>query len=420
MILKMILLLLVSLILLILLMLPNIAITFGLSHIPRNTLLWPSLEITPSPLTVLNPSPSNSNSSSTQSLQEQQAISAAQNDVTIANTVITFTGVFVGIVTAAVAIAGYFGISEVFKIRNLRTNFELNINEINNKADQVEKRFDKKVEGFESKVQKFNTKLNQLSSDFDNLRFLDISYYFNEGTKAYRLGDNEHAVEYYKQALKFQPNQPQILERLGRAYSNLNDMQEAIECLEKALSLNPNNESVLRSLGLYYRYSDKERAIEYFNRCLRINDSDYEAWDFLGLLNRDQGHIDEAISAHEKALRLEKRPETEFYLSILLLYSPKGDKIRAKELMSTAHKGTFEKEHDQRIRPVWKILIQTGVLIIDDKKEDALELIQTLTQYITTERIYKAVEGHLQFLLEGTNHKEWEKEFMDIVKLKEK
>jgi hypothetical protein len=56
---------------------------------------------------------------------------------------------------------------------------------------------------------------------------------------------------------------------------------------------------------------------------------------------------------------------------------------------------------------------------MDGEKEEALRIIHTLTEYITTKRIYDAITAHLQFLLEGTEHKEWIPEFMDIVKLKE-
>jgi len=116
------------------------------------------------------------------------------------------------------------------------------------------------------------------------------------------------------------------------------------------------------------------------------------------------------------ALAIEQRPETEFYLSIL--YSLKGKQRRAQLIAALAEEDLGKKEHDQRIRPVWKTLIHAGIPIIDGKKDEALSLIQTLTTYITTQRIYEALKGHLQFLLEGTDHKDWLPEFMEILKLK--
>ena len=158
-------------------------------------------------------------------------------------------------------------------------------------------------------------------------------------------------------------------------------------------------------------------AIKYLNDSLEINPSGYEAWDFLGLLYRDLGRFDDAIVAHERAFSINQRPETEFYLSIL--YALKGDRIRAKLMAIAAYEDTGKQEHDQRIRPVWKILIHAAIPIIDDHKEVAIELLRSLSEYVTTKRIYDGIKAHLQFLLEGTDHKEWVPEFMEIVKLRE-
>src|SRR5205085_3208719 len=103
-------------------------------------------------------------------------------------------------------------------------------------------------------------------------------------------------------------------------------------------------------LSLLYRSTEPEKAIENLKDIVQKNPKAFEAWDFLGLCYRDQlirndeliidqTLIDEAISAHERALAIKKRPETEFYLGIMLYYSSKGDKIRAKELLLSAYDG---------------------------------------------------------------------------------
>ncbi len=409
-----------------------------------------------SPLPTLPPSPTvtpTASSNSAQNAQDQQVISEAKQDVSTANAIITFAGLFVGVLAVIVAIvsfvatvAGFVGVFEVRKIRKLRMKFETDNKRVNQLRMEFEadiKRIDKLVVDFEeqlvkvtlhtteieSKNQLFEKQLviiAQHTADIENKNktLMEASYYFDLATDAYNIGDNLHAIEYYKRALQLQPDNIKVMERLGRAYSNLNDMVNAIKYLNDALKIDPQNVPALRSLALCYRYSDKPKAIEYLKRSLAINSGGYEAWDFLGLLYRDQifqdqKYIDEAISAHENALAINKRPETEFYLSILLLYSPKGDKIRAKALMLSAYQDTLEQEHDLRIRPVWKILIHAGIPIIEGEKEEALEIIRTLTSYITTQRIYEALKGHLQFLLEGIDHKEWIPEFMEIVRLQE-
>src|SRR5207253_10762505 len=103
---------------------------------------------------------------------------------------------------------------------------------------------------------------------------------------------------------------------------------------------------------LCYRYTNPEKAIEYLNRSLAVNPRGYEALDFLGLIYRDNGDINKAISCHEEALKIQQRPETYFYLSIL--YALKGDIRGARVMALSGDYDTSKQEHDQRVRPVWK------------------------------------------------------------------
>ena len=332
--------------------------------------------------------------------------------------------------------------TRVYELRAESEASSTRINELRILFEVGSKHIGKLVEGFEEQLKKLTqqnkdieSKNQQLEEEVGQLTQrektqMEASYYFDLATNAYKIGDNIHAIEYYKRALQLQPDNIKVMERIGRAYSNMNDMENAIEYLNKALKIDPEYEPVLRSLALHYRYSEPEKAIEYLERVVQNNPEAYEALDFLGLCFRDrllrehelihdQTIIDQAIEAHEKALNVKKRPETEFYLGILLYFSPKGDKIRAKELMLSAYNGILKQEHDLRIRKVWKILIHAGVPIVNGNKSEALALIKSLTEYITSQRIRDGVGAHLRFLLEGTDHKEWIPKFMDIVKLKE-
>ena len=353
--------------------------------------------------------PSNSSGSSSQNTQSQQT-----SDNTIANDTITTAGVFaavVGVILAllalAAAIATGVGIFEVNRIRQFRKQFDIRLEKLDKRIEAELGQLDKRI-------------------DTESQKFIEAAFYYSEGSKFYRSGDNHHAIEFYLRALNLQPNNISILERLGRAYSNLNDTDNAFKYFNEALALNPEDETVLRSLSLLYRSMEPQKAIEYLKGIVQKNPKAFEAWDFLGLcyrdqlirnqeLLKDQTIIDEAIAAHENALAIKKRPETEFYLGILLYFSSKGDKIRAKSLMLSAYNGTLEQEHDLRIRQVWKVLIHAGVPIVNDDKEVALSVIESLKEYITTQRIYVGVESHLRFLLEGTGHSDWMQAVMDII-----
>jgi tetratricopeptide (TPR) repeat protein len=279
-----------------------------------------------------------------------------------------------------------------------------------------EERLEELAKHFEKEGQTFEERLEELAKHFESQTFMEASYNFGVATDAYKVGNNERAIEYYSLVLQSQPNNINVMERLGRAYSNLNDMDNAVYYLERARMIDPRNVPALRSLALCYRYKDREKAIGLLNEALTIDPHDYEAWDFLGLIYRDGGLIDKAINAHQQALANKRRPETQFYLSIL--YFLKGDRTRAKLMALTADDDAQKKEYAEKLRPVWRILIHCAVYIIENDEEESLRIIQTLTRYITTDRIYDSLKGHLELLLAATGHKEWTAKFLEIVKVR--
>lgn len=382
----------------ILLLSPTIAVNSRASNLTEPLSLWTGEQNMPQPIVVTPTSTVNS----AQNSQERQT-----SDNTIANDTITAAGVFaavvgviLGMLTLVAAIATGFGILEVRRISGFRKRFDVELKQLHELIDT------------------------------ESQKFIEASYFYSEGTKEYKAGDNKHAIEHYLEALKYLPKSPRILERIGRAYSNLDVNERAFDYLKRALVLDPDYEPALRSLALYYRYFDRQEAIKLLKQILAKNSSAYETWDFLGLcyrdqlqqgeqLSKDQEIINKAINAHEEALKIKKRPETEFYLGILLYFSPEGDKNCAKELLISASKRVEEQEHDMRIRDVWKNLILVGLPVVEDNQNEALQKIISMIQYNSSykpsRRIYVGVESHLRFLLEGTGHSNWIQTFMDSV-----
>lgn len=362
---------------------------------------WNQMNKTYVPLEITASSTSNQNTnSSSPNSQDEQILSEAQQDISVANNIIAWSGFFLAIIASAVTVAGFFGIREFLRIRHLSDEFEKQIQGVTHLKTQVE-----------SDLQELH---KQLASESQTL--IEAAYNFSVATDAYRVGDNVRAIEYYLQVLSAQPENKLVMERLGRAYSNLNEMSKALHYLEKALASDSSYVPALRSLALCYRYTDKDKSIDYFQQALKLDPSDYETWDFLGLIYRDNQRIGEAIDAHTQALSLKRRPETQFYLSIL--YAMQGDMKRAKLMSLNAEDDLDKKEHDERIRPIWKDLIRSGVHIIEGDEDEAYKFIESLSPYIRTQRTYDAVTGHLNFLLEATGHSAWGKKFTSVLTVK--
>lgn len=347
--------------------------------------------------------------SPTISISTSSSTSEADQVTSLAEFVIYWCGIGLAVVTALLAIAGTIGVIELRRIHQVRTDLT-----------ELRSQFTSHIEDVSNLKKQVGEELVELSKRFESesQTFMDANYTFTEANNAYKVGNNIGAIEYFLRVLEMQPKNIRVMERLGRAYSNLNETSKAIFYLEKALSIDPENVPALRSLGLCYRYIDKDKAIGYLKRALEIDPREHETWDFLGLFYRDQGDIDEAIFAHEQSLTLKRRPETEFYLSIL--YLKKGDKRRGKLMALNAENDLREHEHNERIRPVWKILIRAGANIIEGNEDEAFQLIQTLLPYITSQRTYDAVAGHLKFFLDATGNQDLIPKFTDILKVKEK
>ena len=297
----------------ILLVFPNTANAIQLKH--RTTMVKPSTNLKINWLSTIMISPTVTSVSTPQGISDQQILTEAQNNVSIADAIIYWSQyelAGVGLVFAAV---GFLGIREFSHFVRLRKESEVRLKKVSDLEKQVEKQLEQLTIHSKSESQrlndqitqigtlpieekqKFEQRLDQFTKQFESesqnfmQTFMEASYNFNIATGAYRIGDNELAIEYYLLVLISQPKNTLVMERLGRAYSNLNDMNKAIEYLQKALAIDSSFVPALRSLGLCYRYIDKDKAIDYFQQALKINPSDYETWDFLGLLYRDNQRI---------------------------------------------------------------------------------------------------------------------------------
>ena len=285
----------------------------------------------------------------------------------------------------------------------------------NQTIDDVKKKLESTMENLErtseERFQAISTRLENESQTF-----MEVSYNFVQGSNAYYLGDDIHALQYFLRALQLQPNNTRILERVGRIYANFNDISNALSYLEKAITLESSNLEVLRSLARCYRYIDTDKAIDFLKKALLINTSSYETWNLLGLIYLDQEKYDEAIPCHERALELKNQPQTKSHLSVL--FALKGDMQSAKDMAKAADYEKDKGENNLILRPVWKLHIHLISLIIDDKKKEALETLQAISEYMITKRVYEAVRTDVSHLLLATNHVDWMSEFMDLIKLK--
>jgi len=105
--------------------------------------------------------------------------------------------------------------------------------------------------------------------------------------------------------------------KIGLSYYNENKFQKAFIEFQTALEFNPHDKEVLNAIGIVHlsQFENLEKAMEYFNMALKVDNNYSEAYNNLGVTYEKMGKTDEAIASYEKALSnpMYAHPEKAFY-----------------------------------------------------------------------------------------------------------
>ena len=113
------------------------------------------------------------------------------------------------------------------------------------------------------------------------------------------------AISYYQQALRSDPRNPAVLNKLGIAELKLGDRGPARKHFSQALKYDPRNISSLNNLGAV-AYLDKKykNAVKYLKQALELDESSAPAHLNLAEAWMGMGQIDRAMTEYARALEL--------------------------------------------------------------------------------------------------------------------
>ena len=155
----------------------------------------------------------------------------------------------------------------------------------------------------------------------------------NLGILAARVGDFDHAIQYFKQSLQIDPAHSIALQNLGSAYRQKKDWPQAKSALERALALNPDDPEANYSLGMVYaQQEDTARAYDYLQRAIAARPAYPEALNNLGILYLRTRHPVEAIQSFEQSIRVAPAYD-QAYLNLARVYAIEGDQEKAKAVL---------------------------------------------------------------------------------------
>ena len=123
------------------------------------------------------------------------------------------------------------------------------------------------------------------------------------GVAAVRLGQLDHAIISFQNAINIEPNAVDAHNNLGNILIKQGKLEEAIEAFSKALSIKPDFPEAHNNMGDALQQQGKlEEAIGAFNKALSFKPDYAEACNNMGDALQQQGKLEEAIGAFNKAL----------------------------------------------------------------------------------------------------------------------
>ena len=128
--------------------------------------------------------------------------------------------------------------------------------------------------------------------------------FFARGRTYDAMGKWDNAEKDFLKALKYQPEQPFLLNYLGYSWADRGEnLEEALKMIEQAVNLQPNDGSIRDSLGwVYYRLGDYKKAAHHLERAAALMPYDPVVNDHLGDAYWKVGRRSEAEFQWKRAL----------------------------------------------------------------------------------------------------------------------
>jgi tetratricopeptide (TPR) repeat protein len=146
------------------------------------------------------------------------------------------------------------------------------------------------------------------------------------------------AISYYQQALRADPRNPAILNKMGIAELKIGDRGPARKHFSQALKYDPRNISALNNLGAV-SYLDKKykNAVKYLKQALELDESSAPAHLNLAEAWMGMNQIDRAMNEYARALELDADILSESASGVSARVSTPQQRARVNFLIAKAY-----------------------------------------------------------------------------------
>lgn len=118
--------------------------------------------------------------------------------------------------------------------------------------------------------------------------------------------DFMEAIRYYKEALKRDPKNAQLFNKMGIAELRLDHYQAAQTAFQKAIKLNDKSSHAYNNVGVvYFTQKNYGKAIKYYKKALAIEETNATYHSNLGTAWFSQNKVDRAMAEYSRAIELD-------------------------------------------------------------------------------------------------------------------
>ena len=146
----------------------------------------------------------------------------------------------------------------------------------------------------------------------------DYAVYLFKGSRYLMDANYQEAIKEFQQALKLQPEDPDLNYYLGTSYYSLEEYQNAIDYLHRAWEKKPDDDEINYYLGAsHYSLANYEDAINYLKKAVDMNPDDAQAYAIIGASYYSLGQNEQAKENFSYAQQL---------------FQKTGDYLKAKDI----------------------------------------------------------------------------------------
>lgn len=324
-------------------------------------------------------------------------IDFANKQIEMANRIIDYSAMIFTVLAILLVIAGGIGLREFSQIRKIERNMQEAVAQIHLELENV-KKIESDLIGKLKETEKELSKIESYKDDIldETKKYMEITYYLNEGIQRYHTGDTLKARELLYRVISLDRDNTKAYFIIGKSLivEDMND--DALNIFEKILKIDPDNADAYYGLAINNFEINKNKAISYCKKAVELNPNHPFAINYLGLLYRDIDKIEETLEYHLKSRSVRKIAGTAFFIGII--YFAKGDFENAKKLFDESNYLAHE-QIEKAIQVHWPYYTLGVIEGLNGNLSESKKFILKAIEANKTHNVRRAMKSHLDFLL---------------------